>query len=88
MCRLRDGIPVDMTRQEMGVMAISDEIILGRLRWFGHVKRRDEGNWVRKCMVMEIKRKNPRGRPKRTWRQVVKDDLKLMGVDDDDDDDG
>ena len=42
MCCLRDGIPVDMTRQEMGVMAISDTIKFGRLRWFGHVKRRDE----------------------------------------------
>ena len=80
MSRLRDGIPVDMTRQEMGVMAISEAIKLGRLRWFGHVKRRDEGNWVRKCMDMEIEGKNPKGRPKRTWRQVVKDDLKLMGV--------
>ena len=39
MCRLRDGIPVDMTRQEMGVMAISDAVKLDRLRWFGHVKR-------------------------------------------------
>ena len=80
MCRLRDGIPVDIWRQEMGVMAISDAIKLSRLRWFGHVKRRDEGNWVRKCMDTEIEGKNPKGRPKRNWRQVVKDDLKLMGV--------
>ena len=32
------------------VMAIKDVIKLGRLRWFGHVKRREEGNWIRKCM--------------------------------------
>ena len=48
MSRMREGVPVDMTRQEMGVMAISEAIKLGRLRWFGHVKRRDEGNRVRK----------------------------------------
>ena len=68
MCRLRDGIPVDTTRQEMGVMTISDAIKLGRLRWFGHVKRSDEGNWVRKCMDMEVEGEDPKGRPKRTWR--------------------
>lgn len=26
---------------------------------------------------MEIKRRNPNGRPKLTWRQVVREDLKL-----------
>ena len=39
MCRLREGIPVEKMRQEMGVMAISDAVKLDRLRWFGHVKR-------------------------------------------------
>ena len=31
-------------------------------------------------MDMEIEGKNPKGHPKRIWRQDVKDDLKLMGV--------
>jgi len=77
---LREGIPVEKMRQEMGVMAINNAIKLGRLRWFGHVKRREEGNWVRRCMDMEIEGRNPKGRPKRTWRQVVREDLRLMGV--------
>ena len=29
---------------------------------------------------MEIEGRNPKGRPKRTWKQVVREDLKLMGV--------
>ena len=40
MYSLREGIPVEKIRQEMGVMAINDAIKLGRLRWLGHVKRR------------------------------------------------
>ena len=29
---------------------------------------------------MEIEGRNPKGRPKRTCRQVVREDLRLMGV--------
>ena len=80
MCGRKDGVPVERMRREMGVMAIMDAIKLGRLRWFGHVKRREEGNWVRRCMDMEIEGKNPKGRPKLTWRQVVRRDLESMCV--------
>ena len=82
---LREGIPVEKIRQEMGVIAINDAIKLGRLRWFGHVKRREEGNYVKRCMDMDIESRNPKGRPKRTWRQVVREDLKLMGVEEEED---
>jgi hypothetical protein len=34
---LREGIPVEKMRQEMGVIAINDAIKLGTLRWFGLV---------------------------------------------------
>ena len=78
MCGRKDGVPAERMRREMGVLAIMDAIKLGRLRWFGHVKRREEGNWVRRCMDMEIEGKNPKGRPKLTWRQVVRRDLESM----------
>ena len=25
-----------------------------KLRWFGHVKRKDKEDWVRECMYMEV----------------------------------
>ena len=31
-------------------------------------------------MDMDIEGRNPKGCPKQTWRQVVREDLKLMGV--------
>ena len=36
-----------------------------RLRWFGHVERKDKEDWLRKCMYMEVEgaRKESRGRP-------------------------
>ena len=39
-------------------------IKLGRLRLFEHVKRREESNWVKRCMNLEIEGRNPKGCPK------------------------
>ena len=44
-----------------------------RLRWYGHVLRKDD-DWVKKCMEYEVEGLRPRGRPKRTWKDVVRED--------------
>ena len=52
----------------------------GRLRWFGHVQRRD-ANYVT-CRVMElaIQGIRRRGSPKKTWHQHIKEDVTGVGV--------
>jgi len=38
------------------------------------VLRKDDDDWVKKCMEFEVEGQRPRGRPKRTWKEVVKED--------------
>jgi hypothetical protein len=38
-------------------------------------------------MDMEIEGRNPKGRPKLTWRQVVGEDLRLMDVEEEETED-
>jgi len=38
------------------------------------VLRKEDDDWVKKCMEYEVAGPRPRGRPKRTWREVVKED--------------
>jgi len=38
------------------------------------VLRKGDDDWVKKCMEYEVEGPRPRGGPKRTWRQVVKED--------------
>jgi len=45
-----------------------------RLRWYGHVLRKEDDDWVKKCMEYEVEGPRPRGRPKETWREVVRED--------------
>ena len=45
-----------------------------RLHWYGHVLRKDDDDWVKKCMEYEVEGPRPRGRPKRNWKEVVRED--------------
>jgi len=37
------------------------------------VLRKEDTDWVKKCMEYEAEGSRPRGRPKRTWKAAVKD---------------
>ena len=46
-----------------------------RLRWFGHVQRRDKDEATRNILQMSVNGKRNRGRPKLRWRDLVKEDM-------------
>jgi hypothetical protein len=50
------------------------------LRWFGHVERKEDDDWVKRCTRMEVVGKRPRGRPRKTWMSTLKDDIKRSSV--------
>ena len=51
----------------------------GRLRWYGHVIRRDQEYVGRKMTEMELPGKRKRRRPKRRFLDVVKEDMGEVG---------
>ena len=53
--------------------------MLRRLRWFGHVMRKEDDDWVKRCMNLEVEGNVPRG-PRKTWRKTVEEDMKLKGL--------
>jgi len=42
-----------------------------RLQWYGHVLQKEDDDWMKKCMEYEVEGPRPRGKPKRTWREVA-----------------
>ncbi|GKD38477.1 retrovirus-related pol polyprotein LINE-1 [Tanacetum coccineum] len=50
----------------------------GRLRWFGHVKRRPETAPVRRVEAMLVEGSRRRGRPKLRWEDRLKQDMKEL----------
>ena len=61
-------------RERLGI----DDIILvlqqNRLRWYVHVLQKEDTDWVKKCMEYEVEGSRPRGKPKKTSREVVQKD--------------
>ena len=51
-----------------------------RLRWFGHVQRREREYIGRRMLSLELPARRPRGRPRRRFMDVVKEDMKVVGA--------
>ena len=55
-----------------------------RLRWCGHVLRKEDTDRVKKCMECEVEGSRPRHRPKTTSTRVVRKDCQTHKLNRDD----
>ena len=46
----------------------------------GHVLRKKDNDWGKKCMEYEVEGTRPRGRPNKTWREIVEKDCRARGL--------
>lgn len=67
-------------REITNVESLTDILCSRRLKWYGHVTRMPEQNWIRRCMSMEVEGKRGRGRPAKRWMDLVSKDLVEKGV--------
>jgi len=42
---VKDRIPSNELLERLGIVCVSEVISRGRLRWFGHVERKSDGDW-------------------------------------------
>jgi len=79
MCSVKqkDRLPSKELRERLGVDDIALILQQNRLRWYGHVLRKDD-DWVKRCMEYEVEGSRPRGRPKRTRKEVVREDCQAL----------
>ena len=68
--KLKNRLPSKELRERLGVEDIALILQQNRLHWYGHVLRKDDDDWVKKCMEYEVEG----SRPKRTWKEVVRED--------------
>ena len=77
---LRNKIKSEELRNRLGVESVSEIVRRGRLRWFGHVERKSDSDWVKSCEKLEVVGKVGRGRGKKTWLQCVNGDMKKLNL--------
>ncbi|CAG4947175.1 unnamed protein product [Parnassius apollo] len=74
-----DKIRNDYIRGSFKVAMVHEILRENRLRWYGHVMRRDDDHMTKRVMNIEEGKKG-RGRPPITWLQTLKNDLKSTNI--------
>ena len=72
--KVKDTVQSKKLRHRLGLDDIISVLQQNRLRWYGYVLRKEDSDWVKKCMVYEVEGATPRSRPKKTWTEVVQED--------------
>jgi len=50
----------------------------------GKCCKKEDADWVKKCIKYEVEGSSPRGRPKRTWKDVVQKDCQARNLNSED----
>ncbi|KAE8726473.1 Glutathione reductase, cytosolic [Hibiscus syriacus] len=70
-------------RMSLGVVPVAEKLREGRLRWFGHVLRRQPSDAVRRVESITVDGARRRGRPRRKWEDCLRTDLKDLALTED-----
>ena len=82
--RLSDRTPSDEFSGWCGLEQLDIEIRKRRLRWFGHLKRREVWDCLGDVLRIEVAGSHPRGRSRKYGMDNVKEDLKKLKLKEDD----
>ena len=75
---LRDRKSSEELRKKLGIVSVSTMVTRSRLRWFGHVERKDADDWVSACRKMVVAGERGRGRDRKTWKECVVDVMRRL----------
>ena len=74
--KAEDNMSLSTMYGRLNLAPLESKLRLNRLRWYGHVERKDK--WINKCTHLEIDGFKGRGRPRKTWSATVTEDFKSM----------
>ncbi len=78
--RWQDGLSKEEVVRRSGLEGLEVLLHRNRLRWFGHARRSEEGHIVKQELNFEVEGRRPPGRPKKTWRKVVEEDMTVLNI--------
>ena len=76
----KDKIRNEHIKSTVQVEQLGMKMREGKLRWYGHVMRKDQEYVGRKIIEMELLGKRKEGRPKRRFLNVVKEYMEEVGA--------
>ena len=73
-----DVINTQDLRLRLGIDDLDVALRRKAFRWFGHVQR--STSWIGRVCSLDVGERRSRGRPRKTWCEVLRNDLKLSGL--------
>ena len=64
------------------LLQINDFLRRRRLGWYGHVRRREEGEALATIRDLIVEGRRPRGRPRKSWLDNVQEDMRFLDITD------
>ena len=68
---MEGGVPGGELRERLGLGGIVLVLRRDNLQWYMHVLRKEDIDWVKKCIAYEAEGARPRGKTEKTWTEVV-----------------
>ena len=62
------------------IAKLGDKLQNARLRWYGYVKRREEGIVGKTMIEMAVPGRRKRGRPRKRWMDLAREDMERAGA--------
>ena len=76
----KDKIKNEYVRGTAKIAKLGDKLRNARQRWYGHVKKREEDYVGKRMMEMVVPGRRKRGRPRRRWMDLVREDIERVGA--------
>ena len=76
----KDKIRNEYVRGTAKIAKLGDKLRNAKLRWYGHVKRREEGYVGKTMMEMVVPGRKKRGRPRIRWMDLAREDMERVGA--------
>ena len=73
---LKDKVESTVIASRVGVDDLEEHLRQKRLRWFGHIVRRDDEMDIKKVLEIKIEEQRKRGRPVKQWIDMVEENMK------------
>ena len=80
----KDRIGSEYVRGTAKIAKLGDKLRNARLRWYGHVKRREVGYVGKTMMEMAVPSRRKRGKPRRRWMDLAREDTEGIGAKEED----
>ena len=77
---LKKHLSNEALKGRLVIDCVSDLVRRSKLRWFGHVVRKNDQQWVKKCIDSKVDGSAGRSRPRKSWLECVNDDMKKFGL--------